>query len=357
MRFPAIEFINEYAKERKCKAREEILHIFLMSNIPTNILEETLSSIRTNAYVGLHFHPDRLNKNNQSVVTSLISTGQYKNQFETKISNGLLSPELGGMRDQWENDFFGNIYNTLAIDSSERPKYGSLDLMRSGNGPSPRFGSCFFLLRPSIKNNCTFSFGDSYKKPKEKGSNHFFEDIFAALMTESFERNFALGFKKMHPQDLIHHLQKNLSLPYLDFETLPMIKNLDHYIETQIHSPISLLKDVEILVADPSFRQTIIEEQFKTLCKKYEIDLQWHKGYQLKVKEVPDNFRGPAMQVLAKMIAKDDLINPKIIGDATKGLRTHSKDWEKFGDYKTCLQSLKLLYHVIVKYGESFDQK
>ena len=31
--------------------------------------------------------------------------------------------------------------------ASERPKYGSLELVRFPDGPAPRFGSCYFVLR------------------------------------------------------------------------------------------------------------------------------------------------------------------------------------------------------------------
>ncbi len=50
-------------------------------------------------------------------------TGLYKNQFETTISSGNVSPFIGGYRDSWENEVFKKAYKDS--NPTERPKYGS----------------------------------------------------------------------------------------------------------------------------------------------------------------------------------------------------------------------------------------
>jgi hypothetical protein len=132
----------------------------------------------------LHFHPDRVDNQGRSVAQSLLECGYYRNQFETGVSNGKLSPHQGGPRDQWENQLFGG-YAATGIGSAERPKYGALDLLRHPDGPAPRFGSCYLVLKPAVCGRCTFSYLDSHRNPAERGTLAVFEDIFAALLTES----------------------------------------------------------------------------------------------------------------------------------------------------------------------------
>jgi hypothetical protein len=45
-----------------------------------------------------------------------------------------------GARDAWEMTLFGRAYHMGAVPTSERPKYGALELVRFPDGPIPRFG-------------------------------------------------------------------------------------------------------------------------------------------------------------------------------------------------------------------------
>jgi len=78
---------------------------------------------------------------------------------------------------------------------------------------------------------------------------------------------------------------------------------LDTEIEAQVHGPVGLHEDVELLVTDPAFAETATGTILRDLSMRYEIPLQWHCGFRLQVREVPDNFRGPAMPRLARRIA------------------------------------------------------
>ena len=81
---------------------------------------------------------------------------------------------------------------------------------------------------------------------------------------------------------------------------------LDTQIEAQVHGPVDLHRDVELLVADPAFATTATGTTLRELAVKYEIPLRWHCGFRLPVGEVPDDFRGPAMPRLAQRIAGSD---------------------------------------------------
>ncbi len=348
----AIEYINQYASSRVAMARPTIDQILAMSNVARKDLDDAVSAIRGHARVGLHFHPDRLDEKMNRVAESLISDGVYKSQFETFLSSGKLSPEKGGPRDTWENDLFGNAYSGADILPADRPKYGALDLMGLPDGPCPRFGSCCFLLNPSVLSRCTFTYMDSYRNPPEKGTISVADGILAALLTESFERGFALGMQGMRPPQLINHLRTTLQVPFRDPAGFQPSRNLDHYIEAQVHGEVRLLDDVDILIADPSFRGTSTGSDLERLCKAYDIGLYWHCGFVLNVKDIPIDFRGPEMPAFGRHAAEDGRLDAHIIGCAAADLKRNPANWQEFGEPAYALQSLKLLWHILVKFGK-----
>lgn len=129
--------------------------------------------------------------------------------------------------------------------------------------------------------------------------------------------------------------------------------NLNHYIEAQVHGQVSLLKDVEILVADPSYKNTPIEQTLLALCDKFDIQLNWHRAFRTLAEKVPANFRGPTMPSLAKRITRDGYIDAYAIGLAAQDLKLRPENWRDRGSYETVLQELKLLWHVVVEFGDS----
>ncbi|CEG27221.1 DUF3626 domain-containing protein [Bacillus sp. B-jedd] len=348
----AIKYIASYAKKHKHEANETIDHILRMSNINRQTFGEAINKLKANARVGLHFHPDRPDSSMISVAESLLTQGTYKSQFETLLSNGLVSTLPGGSRDRWEKRIFGGAYQQEGTTNNERPKYGALNLMLHPDGPSPRFGSCYFLLKPEVSVRCTYTYMDSHQDPFEKGTYEEFNMIVAALLEEIFTRDFAIGEKDLTPAKFIDHLLVNLEKPFPNPANQEPSRNLNHYIEAQVHGEISLKEDVEILVADPSFKNTETGRVLEKLCDKYAIALQWHAGFALPVDEVPDDFRGPSMPSLASRVARNDLLTADLIGAAVMDLKRNPDSWSDRGTYHEVLQELKLLWHVLVKYGK-----
>jgi hypothetical protein len=347
----ALEFIRDYARTRKENARVTLAHILKMSNIPSQNFDLAVSNIKKHARVCLHFHPDRLDPENLSVASALFQQGIYKSQFETMLSSGSVSAVPGGERDLWEKQIYGSAYHVEDSAISERPRYGALDLMRHAFGPAPRFGSCYFILKPHVTKNCTFTYLDSHHNPDEKGTLDEFDDILAALFTEAFTRDFALGEENLSVPRLID-LLNGLGDIYKAPSHFPIKRNFDHYIEAQIHSIISLSDDVEFLVADPSFKGTDVGQTLEEICKKFGIVLFWHEGFGLKLNEVPTNFRGPTLPSLAKRVATKEYLDAAMIGEAAKSLRNNPELWSDRGSYKEVLQELKLLWHVLLKFGK-----
>lgn len=348
----ALEYVTNYTRGRINEAARTIHEILQMSDIDQEAFEDAVAKIKSHARIALHFHPDRLDPVKKSVAEALLEQGVYKSQFETLLSNGSVSAYPGGERDLWEKDLFGGAYQKEGTTNSQRPKYGALDLMLHPDGPAPRFGSCYFLLSPKVSYRSTYTYLDSHQNPKEKGTYTAFDDILAALLKEVFNRDFAIGEKNLTPQKLIDHLRVHLTKPFADPSSSGANRNLNHYIEAQVHGDIRLKEDVEILVADPSFKGTSIGRILEQICLQYSIQLYWHMGFAMGVDEVPVDFRGPSMPSLAKRISHNGFIDVSMIGSAAMDVKQDPLAWRDRGTDKEVLQELKLLWHVLVRYGK-----
>jgi hypothetical protein len=126
----------------KVAARERITDILQRAACPPEAFAGA-KCIRTHARVVLHFHPDRIGTKAITVAEALVAEGEYRNQFETGLSSGSVTAFPGGARDNWERTLFGGAYHQDAVTGGERPKCGSLELVRFPDGPIPRFGSCY----------------------------------------------------------------------------------------------------------------------------------------------------------------------------------------------------------------------
>ncbi|PTB62028.1 hypothetical protein BBK36DRAFT_1163360 [Trichoderma citrinoviride] len=358
----AIANIRAQALQLKPDALANINHIFRMSNIPIAKLDDVRKAIAQNARVALHFHPDRPSRNGRTVVESLLEDGTYRNQFETGISNGLVATQLGGARDEWERGLFSGAYHGFAssgsdtldaFDPSLRPKYGALDLMRNSDGPAPRFGSCYFLLRPEVSSRSTFTFGGSQAAPWDRGTIDEFDAILAALLEECFTRDAALGVEDVRPKQMVDYINAlSESLLVEDkYNRLPS-RNLDRLIEAQIHGNVLLSRDVEALVVDPSFfARGDTGFLLKALGETYGFPVIVHHGFRLPLENVPDDFRGPTMPSLAARIALDGVVDVQVVGEAVRDAVSGGQLLRDRGTLAEILQELKLLWHVLVRYG------
>jgi hypothetical protein len=127
---------------------------------------------------------------------------------------------------------------------------------------------------------------------------------------------------------------------------------LDTQIEAQVHGPIDLHHDVELLVADPSFAESATGAALRELARRYDVPLLWHCGFSLPVVDVPADFRGPAMPRLARRIADmDGTLDAAVIGRAAASLHREPAAWRDWGSREDALQHLKQLWHVLVHYG------
>jgi hypothetical protein len=264
----------------------------------------------------------------------------------------------------WEHSLFGGAYHASGVSDSERPKYGALELVRYADGPIPRFGSCYFVRRPSVSVRTSFTFaGSEDPAAKERlGMIGQMENVMAALFAEIEAGGMAappwppfraptLGLSNLTVARWLEVLCE-LARPRKEPADLPAGRVLDTQIEAQVHGPLDLQQDVELLVADPAFAPTDTGELLHQIAARYGFPLHWHRGFRLSVEEIPDDFRGPAMPRLAQRIAGENgIIDAAVIGAAEASLYHHAHAWEDSGSRAEVLQHLKQLWHVLVHHG------
>ena len=172
----ALEWVREGARGRRDAALARLTALAVAD--PAVLV----AAVRGHGRVTLNFHPDRLLADGRSVAGAISADGRYRNQFETRISNGSRTAFPGGDRDGWERELFGGAYHGPAVSPGERPKYGGLNLMDHSDGASPRFGSCHLRLRTEVLERCTFCVGDSHLRPADFGTVDAFDDVLAGLL-------------------------------------------------------------------------------------------------------------------------------------------------------------------------------
>ncbi|MEQ1759278.1 MAG: DUF3626 domain-containing protein [Vicinamibacterales bacterium] len=322
-------------------------------------------SIRDHARVVVHFHPDRIGSESIPVAQALLADGQYRSQFETGLSSGSPTAFPGGERDAWEKVLFGGAYHDDDCSPGERPKYGALELIRFPDGPSPRFGSCYLVLRPEVSQRASFTFAGSEQPDATDrlGTIGAMDGVMAPLLEEIARGEGArvpwppflaptLGVAGLTIAGFLARLRDDLPLPRPNPATEPPGRVLDSCIEAQVHGPIDMATDVETVVADPAFKRTATGEALEGLSAKYAIPLAWHRGFRMAVNDVPAEFRGPAIPELARRIAgRGGMVEAAVIGAAEASFRARPEAWGALGSQDQLLQHFRQLWHVVVRYG------
>jgi uncharacterized protein DUF3626 len=366
----ALQHVASRVRHQRASARARIIDSLHRAGCSVAAFDSALECVRAHARVVIHFHPDRLGFKQMLVAEALLEDGIYRNQFETGLSTGGLFPVAGSQRDSWERELFGGAYQVDTVTHSERPKYGALELVRYADGPIPRFGSCYFVLRQAVSSRASFTFAGSEdpRASERVGTIDMLDAVMAALLDEIEGGGMAappwppfraptLGVPTLTIARVLQLFQ-DLAHPRKDPSHLEPGRVLDTQVEAQVHGPIDLREDVELLVADPAFAETSTGSTLRALATRYDVSLCWHAGFQLAVRDVPDDFRGAEMPRLARRIAGDDgIINAAVIGAAEASLHRKPEEWRNWGTRAETLQHLKQLWHVLVHYGSAVEHR
>jgi hypothetical protein len=244
--------------------------------------------------ITLNFHPDR---GEPPILAALAETGVYHSQFVTGTSNGGLTAHPGGDRWKWESRIFGGAYDDA--EAAERPVYGALNFRDKPAGAAPRFVSAHFVLTAQTVQRATFCYPDSHSDPQHFGVAAAMDLIGMALADTTADA-------------------------------------LDDYIEAQIHGPVRLDRDIEALILDPCYQGTEVEE----LAGRLPCRVTWHPGFRLTIEEMARHpqYRGPQYIELARQIAPEGLLTPRVIGKAAAT-----------GQYDP--QALKRVWHYLARFG------
>lgn len=349
----AIKAVRDEAIALRIAALTEIDAILRRSALDTALLDSVLKAMQTGARIGLHFHPDRLSRAGVSVAEGLLCSGVYTNQFVAGLSGGSPSAFPGGERDLWERRLFHGAYHTADVTPAGRPKYGALDVMSYSDGPAPRFGSCFFLLRPDVAMRSTFTFGGSHEDCalSRTGTLDVMEPVLAALLSQLERGGGAFAIADLSVQSCLTRMAQNFSTSFPEPASRSLGRALDSFIEVQIHGELRLGNDVELLVADSTFRDHPVGEVLAAISNKYRIPMNWHPGYRMAVSEVPNVFRDYPVRPLAERIAVEGTLDAAIIGAAANSVRLHTKMWEGWASDDDLLAQFRRLWHLLVLTG------
>lgn len=294
----------------------------------------------------LNFHPDRVGRQGVTVARGLLDSGRYRSQWVTGLSAGSRSAIPGGERHRFERELFHHAYDHADPDHTELPVYGALDLVFDPHGGSPRFGSSFVVVHRRVLDRTTLCVGDSHRAPPDVGTMEEPWSILAGLAEQ------AAGGELLN-----RGLGVDVLLRACDgsFRSPTPSRDLDGYIEAQVHGGVSLETDVESIVLDPSFRDTSVEEDLRVAAGRYGFSLLWHAGSELGVDEVPTDFRGPMVPALAREVAlPDGVIDAHAIGVRAAGIRFAEPT--VMGDHPDSdLQQLKYLWHTLLAHGHDAD--
>lgn len=304
-------------------------------------LEEWVERFRDSGRLTLNFHPDRITQDGRTVSAGLVADGRYRSQWQTGLSAGSRSAVPGGDRQRWESALFGGAYDAADPSAFDHPVYGSLDLMLDPHGGSPRFGSSFVVLRAHVRLRTTICVGDSVTGPKDVGTADAPWSVLAGLAEQASSG--ALLNRGLGVEDLLKALDGS-------YVSAGPSRDLDGYVEAQVHGGVSLRQDVAAIVVDPSFAGTQVERDLSAAAEQFGFELGWHAGSELDAKEVPP-VRAPTMPALARTLARPDgVVDAHAIGVAAARI-AFAEPQPTGDDSESPLQQLKYLWHTVLAYG------
>ncbi|CAK0808852.1 unnamed protein product [Prorocentrum cordatum] len=168
------------------------------------------------------------------VAALLADDTHYRSQFETSTSSGTLDT---WRRAGWEADLFGNAYEDAPL--GERCKYGVLNATNDPRGvrACKQYGSSYLQLR-GTRLRTTFSAEDS-----------------AAMSAEDLATVGLAGYAHVLEQYTDDELYATMKVGTRSVRGADS-RILGRYKEAQIHGSVSLMDNVEFIVADPSLKES-----------------------------------------------------------------------------------------------------
>ena len=332
---PAVLAVTKKALTRRTVAEARLSEL----GVGAKSVDLLAARLMSNSRLTLNFHPDRRDSQGRTVAAGLLADGTYRSQFETGISNGARFAVPGGDRTKWEHDLFDSTYTDEQL---IRPVYGALDVFHDPYGGAPRFGSCSVVLEPHCLDRATFCVGDSHLEPIDLGTTTEPSSILAGAVEDCSTGD---GFGRGLSVDAFLN-----GLAARRGQTRSA-RELDRYIEAQVHGGVDLAHDVASVVLDPSFRRSDIERDLDAAATRYGFDLRWNEGSEVTPDAIDPKFRGGDMPSLARRVARSNgLVDAAAIGVPLAALPFTPPS--RTGDSEESdLQRYKKLWHCCLRYG------
>jgi hypothetical protein len=348
----ALEAVRALGAARERQVRSRIRLLLARNGIAESEYESALHNIRRSSRVALHFHPERLDRARRSVAQGLLDDGTYKNQFDTGLSSGSPSAFRGG-EDSWEQHLFGGAYHGADVTAADRPKYGSLDLLCHPDGPSPRFGSCYLLLKPEVSERTTFTFGGSqeHDAADRTGTLELLDPVSGPVLATLEHNPRMLAPDELSIAGFLARLKSLDETARVPSVNRPLGRVLDYFVEAQVHGVVALRDDVESLVGDAAFRGHPVGDVLRAVAQRYQFPLHWHQGFRLPMNRVPALFREYSLTELAERAAVDGVIDAITLGACANSFELESEEWSSWGSHDEMLTALRRLWHVLVLGG------
>ena len=349
----ALDHVAKRALRVQPMARAELAAAMEAGSVPEPAYAAALEKLRAQGRVVLAFHPERSTRTARSVAEGLLAEGVYRSQFETGLSSGSTTAFSGGERDEWERRLFGGAYHESDVHASDRPKYGALFLVAHPDGPCPRFGSSYFVLRPEVSQRCSFTLLGSQEDsaPEHTGTFAVPEPWIAHLARHLDTIPGPLGVQGLRLAGLIRGMSLELPIALEQKSADENGRALDTFVEAQVHGPVSLSADVETLVVDSSFYGTPVAETLLDLSATYDIAIRWHPGFTLRSDEFPKSFRGFSTRSIAERVAAEGIVDAPRLGAGQNDFIQNPESWPELGSRSDGLASFRRVWHFLVLFG------
>ncbi len=256
--------------------------------------------------VVVHFHPG-WRHGGGTVVESIAADGAYRSQWVTGTSNGGLTAHPGGRRWEWESRLFAGRYDDA--DPAVRPVYGAWSRRDDPYGASPRFGSAYLRLRPSVLPRATFCWPDSVFEPEVVGGQERLAELCALADARVLDREL---------------------LP-ASAADLPLDDPLNDYVEAHVHGGLDLVSDVEAVVVDPSDA-----DEHATALAALGCPVETHPGYEVTADAIDRDYRSDVPVELARHLG--GVVTPARLAAA-----------QRSGAHDP--QAVKWLWHCLARFG------
>eukprot|EP00760_Papus_ankaliazontas_P028301 PhM_4_TR3627/c0_g1_i1/m.84077 len=241
MQLKAVKHIVVSSRPLSDAAWEPLLDRVLKMKFTEAQLKRCLRYIRDEAPIIIHV---KLDQNDR--LEKMLHDTHYRNQFETKSSNGSYDANHS-QRKSWEDRLFNSVYHDAT--PFQRPKYGCLNIVRDPQGIKSAYyyGDSYFVLR-LVRLRCSFTDQDSGNSNAELSSCEYYAHVLLRYNDSELKgvMEVANGVK-----------------PYLDSSCI------SNYKEVQFHGELPFDRVLEKVMVNPRHKSdAAMTKRLKAFCEK-----------------------------------------------------------------------------------------